>query len=47
LTEIDEAGMLELAVKHGIINDGTQSRYFPDLDYIARDEPENSFRRTL
>jgi hypothetical protein len=47
LTEIDEEGMLELAVKHGIIDDGTQSRYFPDLDYIARDEPENSFRVTL
>jgi hypothetical protein len=47
LTEIDEAGMLELAVKHGVIEDGTQSRYFPDLDYISRDEPENSFRYTL
>jgi hypothetical protein len=47
LTEIDEAGMLELAVRHGIIDDGTQSRYFPDLDYIARAEPENSFRYPL
>jgi len=47
LTEVDEAGMLELAVRHGIIDDGTQSRYFPDLDYIVRTEPENSFRYTL
>lgn len=47
LTEIDEVGLLELAVRHGIIDDGTQSRYFPDLDYIARAEPENSFRYAL
>jgi hypothetical protein len=47
LTEIDETGLLELAVRHGIIDDGTQSRYFPDLDYIARAEPENSFRYPL
>jgi hypothetical protein len=47
LTEIDEAGMIELALALGIIESRDQSRYFPDLDYIARDEPENSFRRTL
>jgi hypothetical protein len=47
LTDIDEPGMLELAVSRGIIDEGTQGRYFPDLDYIARAEPENSFRYTL
>lgn len=47
LTDIDEPGMLALAVSRGIIDEGTQGRYFPDLDYIARAEPENSFRYTL
>jgi hypothetical protein len=47
LTEIDEGRMVELALEHGIIESRAQCRYFPDLDYIARDEPENSFRRTL
>jgi hypothetical protein len=47
LTEIDETGLLDLAVRHGIIDDGMQSRYYPDLDYIANVEPENSFRYAL
>jgi hypothetical protein len=29
------------------LEDETQSRYLPDLDYISRAEPENSFRYTL
>ena len=53
LTEVDETGCSSWPIRHGIIDDGTQSRYFPDLDYIARGRaaeqlqyPRLGFRRT-
>jgi DNA repair photolyase len=46
LTEVDETGMLKLAVQHGIRGAEEQNRYLPDLDYMANHEPENSFRCT-
>lgn len=47
LTEVDETGMLKLAIQHGIIEPDEQDRYLPDLDYMPNHEPGNSFRCTL
>lgn len=44
LTSIDEVELLELAVKFGIIEEGTESRYYPDLDYFEEKDPSLSFR---
>jgi hypothetical protein len=47
LTKIGEADTVRLAVRHGIIGEEEQGQYYPDLDYMARHEPESSFRCTL
>jgi hypothetical protein len=46
LTEWDEPEFIEFAVEKGMITTEDLPCFLPDLDYISREEPEKSFRRS-
>ena len=47
LTTIDETQALKMAENEGILKEYDETRYYPTLDFVTTQEPENSFRRNV
>ena len=46
LTTLDDNELVDLAIEEKIISASEKSRFYPELDYIIKNEPEKSFRDT-